>query len=47
MMGPLSDKEHLYQYKGYFDNIMSELEVNGYVEGLGVDLDQQIDLRQI
>ena len=35
-MGPLSDKEHLYQYQGYFLNI------NGYVEGLGVDLDQQI-----
>ena len=43
MMGPLSDKEHLYQYQGYFVNIMSELKVNG----LDVDLDQQIGFRQI
>ena len=43
MMGPLSDKEHLYHYQGYFFNIMSELKVNS----LDVDLDQQIVFRQI
>ena len=43
MMGPLSDKEHLYQYQGYFVNIMSELKVNG----LDVDLAKQIVFRQI